>query len=574
MQIRMSHVLALALPWTIATAAIAVEPADRILKGAAVVTVNAAQPVAEAIAIRDGRIVAVGAVADVLQWQGPQTQVDDLSGRTILPGFIDAHGHLSLQARIGFMRNLAPAPVGTVRNIADLQREMRIQAASPITEITGWVLGFGYDDSLLAETRHPTRADLDAVSTEKPVIALHASLHLASANSKALELAGITAATPNPPGGMIRRREGSQEPDGVLEETAMHMLLGALPPPDVEQTLLTLAVAQQEYAKHGITTAQEGAADAAMVAVLAEAAKRGMLKIDVVAFPIWRDADKALAGREMGRYSNRFKIGGIKLVLDGSPQGKTAFLTHPYHQPPEGLADDYRGYPTLPAEEVDAYVADYAAKGWPLIAHANGDAAADILIAAVNKVGDKRKLKDHRTVMIHAQTVREDQLDKMVELGIIPSFFVAHTFYWGDWQRDSTLGRARAEKISPANTAGRKGLRYTFHNDSPIVPPHMTRLLWTGVNRTTRSGQTLGWQERVTPLQAIYAVTIHAARQHFEENEKGSIEVGKLADLVVLDRNPLEVAPEIIDQIVVVETIKEGKTIFAQPMRPQKKTEK
>ncbi|MFP6663135.1 MAG: amidohydrolase [Deltaproteobacteria bacterium] len=573
MHSRISGWLALPLALALTTAA-AAEPADRILTGATVVTVNAAQPSAAAIAIRDGKIVAVGTTAEVLQWQGPQTQVDDLSGRTILPGFIDAHGHITMQARIGFMRNIAPAPVGTIRNITDLQREMRIQVASPITAITGWVLGFGYDDSLLTEKRHPTRSELDAVSTEKPVVVLHASLHLASANSKALALAGITAATPNPPGGVIRRRAGSQEPDGVLEETAMHMLLGALPAPNLDQTLLTLAVAQQEYAKNGITTAQEGAADAATVAMLEEAARRDMLKIDVIAFPIWRDADQALAGRTMGQYSNRFKIGGIKLVLDGSPQGKTAFLTHPYHQPPAGLPEDYRGYPMLPAAEVESYVAEYAAKGWPLLAHANGDAAADILIAAVGKVADERKVSDHRTVMIHAQTVREDQLDQMVELGIIPSFFVAHTFYWGDWHRDSVLGRARAEKISPAHTAGRKGLRYTFHNDSPVVPPHMTRLIWTGVNRTTRSGQTLGWQERVTPLEAIQAVTIHAARQNFEENEKGSIEVGKLADLVVLDGNPLEVAPETIDQIAVVETIKEGKTIYPQPKPAKKKARK
>lgn len=551
-----------------APAAAAATPPDRILSGATVITVNTAQPQAEAIAIRDGKIVAVGSDADVLALAGPETSVERLDGKTVLPGFIDAHGHLSMQARISFMRNLAPAPVGTVRNIADLQREMRVQVGHPATKLSGWAIGFGYDDSLLAEERHPTREELDAVSRETPVVVLHASLHLASANSKALEMAGITAETPNPPGGVIRRQDGSQEPDGVLEETAMHMLFGALPQPTIEQGLLTLGAAQQTYAKHGITTAQEGAADKATVAMLQEAARRGALNIDVVAYPTWMDADEILTSTAPGGYDGRLKIGGVKLVLDGSPQGKTAWLSHPYHVPPEGLAADYRGYPMIQPDEVRSRIADYAKKGWPVIAHANGDAASELLIDSVAAVGDERKDKDHRTVMIHAQTVRPDQLDRMAQLGMIPSFFVAHTFFWGDWHRESVLGEERAERISPAKSAGKKGIRYTFHNDSPVVPPDMMRLIWTGVNRKTRSGEVLGWQERVTPQEAIEAVTISAARQNFEEDQKGSIEIGKRADLVVLADNPLTVAPEAIADIAVVETIKDGRTIFPAVTAP------
>lgn len=541
---------------------------DRILSGGTVITVDPANPQAEAIAIQGGKITAVGSDAEVLALKGPETRVEDLGGKTVLPGFIDAHGHLAMQARISFMRNIAPAPVGAVRDIPDLQREMRIQVGHPATQMTGWALGFGYDDSLLAEKRHPTREELDKVSTETPVVVLHASLHLAAANSKALEIAGISAATPDPPGGVIRRQPGSQEPDGVLEETAMHLLLASLPQPSPEQTLLTLAAAQQTYAKHGITTAQEGAADKATVAALREAARRDMLAIDVIAYPIWRDAGEILEETPPGEYEGRFKLGGVKLVLDGSPQGKTAWLSQPYHVPPDGLGADYRGYPMIQPDEVRAYVLDYAKKGWPVIAHANGDAASELLIDSVEAAASERKEKDHRTVMIHAQTVRPDQLDRMATLGMIPSFFVAHTFFWGDWHRDSVLGDERAQRISPAKTAGQKGIPYTFHNDSPVVPPHMLRLIWTGVNRTTRSGQVLGWQERVTPLEAIEAVTIAAARQNFEEDQKGSIEVGKRADLVVLADNPLTVAPETIADIRVAETIKDGKTIYPAPTAP------
>lgn len=539
-------------------------PADRILLGATVITVDPRKPVAEAIAIRDGQIAAVGTNQEVLEYKGEETRVENLQGKTVLPGFIDAHGHFSMQARVGFMRNIASAPVGAVRNITDLQRELRVQAATPATNVTGWVLGFGYDDSLLKEKRHPTREELDAVSSEKPVVALHVSLHLASANSKALELAGITSDTPDPPGGVIRRNPATGEPTGVLEESAMHKLVAAVPAPNLEQTLMTLAAAQDAYAAQGITTAQDGAADTATIALLAEAARRGMLKIDVVAYPLWREAEAAIGDREVGKYEGGFKVGGIKMVLDGSPQGKTAFLTYPYFVPPEGTDNSYRGYPAMSDDEVAAFVADFAARRWPLLAHANGDAAGDQLLAAVEAVADTRPVKDHRTVMIHAQIVRPDQLEKMARLGIVPSFFVAHTFFWGDWHRDSVLGRERAERISPAKSAGSLGIRYTFHNDSPVVPPDMMRLLWSGVNRTTRSGQTLGWRERVSPLEAIQAVTINAARQNFEEASKGSIEVGKIADLVVLDQNPLGVTPDTIAAIEVLETVKAGKTIFAR----------
>lgn len=557
------------LALAIAAPAFAAETADRILSHGNVITVDRKNPHAEAIAIRNGKILAVGSNAKILALGGPRTQVENLQGKTVLPGFIDAHGHFSMQAQMTFMRNIAPSPVGAVRNIADLQREMRSQVNAPMTKATGWVIGFGYDDSLLAENRHPTREELDAVSEELPVVAIHVSLHLATANSKALELAGITAASEDPPGGIIRRKEGSREPDGVLEESAIRLLLAKLPTAEGPQALAPLIAVQQTYARHGITTAQDGATDPAVLRSLQQAAKAGLLQVDLVAFPLWETAVESIGDQTVGTYENGLKIGGVKMVLDGSPQGKTAFLTKPYAVAPPGTKSAYRGYPAMPDADVADYVAVFAEKGWPLLAHANGDAAADQLLAAVAAVADTRPEKDHRTVMIHAQTVREDQLDRMATLGIIPSFFVAHTFFWGDWHRDSVLGNERAQKISPANTAGKKGLRYTFHNDSPVVPPDMMRLIWTGVNRKTRSGQTLGWQERVTPMAAIEAVTINAARQNFDEETRGSIEIGKLADLVILDQDPLTVPEDTLAAISVVETIKKGKTIYPpQPKKP------
>ena len=197
------------------------------------------------------------------------------------------------------------------------------------------------------------------------------------------------------------------------------------------------------------------------------------------------------------------------------------------------------------------------------MAHTNGDAAADQLIGAVEKANEKHPVEDPRTVMIHAQIVRGDQLNKMKEINIIPSFFVSHTFFWGDWHRDSVLGKKRAYSISPAKSALDKNITFTFHNDSPVAPVDITPLLWSGVTRVSRSGDIIGPDERVSIMDAIKAVTINAAYQNFEEDTKGSIEVGKIADLVVLSENPLNVDPMEIRNINVLYTYKEGKLIYS-----------
>jgi predicted amidohydrolase YtcJ len=197
----------------------------------------------------------------------------------------------------------------------------------------------------------------------------------------------------------------------------------------------------------------------------------------------------------------------------------------------------------------------------PILAHANGDAAADMLIDAVALA---EPLHDHRTVMIHAQTVREDQLDRMATLKMIPSYFSAHTFYWGDWHRDSVFGNERASRISPTRSTVQRNMVFTTHNDAPIVPPNMLRLLWATTNRITRSGKTLGAEQRISVYDALLSITMHAAYQMFEEDSKGSITEGKWADLVVLSTNPLGVAVEDLQDIEVSATYSHGVPIYTR----------
>jgi predicted amidohydrolase YtcJ len=547
-------------------AATAAGPADLIYSGGPILTINDAAPMAEAVAVRAGRILAVGTRAHVEATRGPGTRMVNLEGRTMLPGFVDPHGHVAMVGLQAVGANLLAAPDGEGNDIPALIRILRDWAARNEAAVRryGLIFGFGYDDSQLKERRHPTRDELDQVSTEVPVLIIHTSSHLAAANSKALEKVGITAATPDPVGGVFRRRDGSREPNGVMEENAMIAgagpLLGSL---DEAAWLAMIRAGSEFYASFGYTTCQEGRAMGPTLANLTKAADRGLLAVDVVAYPDILGAADQLGGPLHGRaYRNRLRIGGAKISLDGSPQGKTAWLTRPYHVIPPGLPPDYRGLQTAPTDAtIEAFSRCYE-RGWQILAHAGGDAAIDLMIGAVREARRRHGPGDRRPVLIHGHVLREDQVDALRDLGIFPALFPMHTFYWGDWHRDSVLGPERAENISPTGWLMSRGMMFTSHHDAPVARPDSMRVLSATVTRRSRSGDIIGPRHRVPVVTALKAMTIWAAHQHFEEATKGSIEVGKLADFVVLSDNPLSVDPETLAALKVVETIKEGASIY------------
>ncbi len=542
--------------------------ADAIYFGGDILTMagDSAQ-YAEAVVVDSGRIVFVGAMPDALKLQGDSTVMHDLQGKTLLPGFIDAHGHLWMSGIQALAANLLPAPDGRGNDIAALiaiTNEWKDRNAAVI-EKTGWIVGFGYDEAQLKENRHPTAAELDQVSTEVPVLFLHQSGHLAAVNSKGLEVSGITAATPDPAGGVIQRKKGSQEPNGVLEETAVFAaaasLLGKV---DDKGNEALIIAGQKAYSKYGFTTAQEGRATSVVCDTYKRMSDAGSLFMDVYAYPdIQMGLDYMKANGVQADYRNHFRVAGVKLSLDGSPSGKTAWLTKPYKVPPPGMPKDYRGYPAIPdPADIQAHVAEAFKNNWQIITHCNGDASADEYIKAVSMAAAQYGNDDRRTVMIHAQTVREDQLDSMKNLGIIPSFFSMHTYYWGDWHRDETLGKERAYRISPTVSALERNMIFTEHHDAPVAFPDALRVLHSTVNRVSRSGDVIGPDQRVSAYIALRSITAWAAYQAFEEEMKGTLTVGKLADLVILDKNPLKIDPIAISDLTVLETIKEGKTIY------------
>ncbi|MBA4208023.1 MAG: amidohydrolase [Parvibaculum sp.] len=534
-----------------------------VYRGGIIRTMNDTAPLAEAVAVSGGRILAAGSEADVAARVGRDARVVDLAGRTMLPGFVDCHGHISMTALLMGFQNLAPEPAGPVRSIEDIKSELRKFRERTGDGRGGWLLGAMYDDSLLAEKRAVTRSDLDEVSADQPILVYHASLHVAVVNSAALSLLGITAGTPDPKGGVIRRWPGTREPNGILEEGAISLAMPRLPQASREELLDLLDLVQERYAAWGITTAQDGATRRPDFDLLSLAAERDRLKIDVVAYPFFTHIEDLAKGDiEMRRDYNGFKVGGIKLMLDGSPQAKTAWLTKPYEVVPPGFDKDYSGYRIVDDETAAALVEDAFARGWQVYAHCNGDAAADQFIAAIAKATVKHGMADRRSTVIHAQTLREDQLDEMARLGVIPSYFVTHTFYWGDWHRDSVLGEERASRISPVRSTIDRGMRYTLHNDSPVVPSDCRMLLWSAVNRETRSGKVLGEAQRIDVMEALRGITIDAAWQHFEDDIKGSIEAGKLADLVILEQDPVKIETSQLRNLSVAETIKRGETIY------------
>ena len=548
--------------------------ADAIYMGGPIVTMNDAAPRAEAVAVKDGKIIAVGTKAQVEKFKTASTTVIDLSGKAMLPGFIDGHGHCFGTGFQAVSANLLPPPDGGVDSIAKLQEVLRAYVNTDIAKRFNIIIGFGYDDSQLAEHRHPTRQELDAVSADIPILVTHQSGHLASMNSKALELAGISGESVNPQGGVIRREADGKTPNGVLEETAYMLSAGSVLPKLGPEQLAQLGLAGQElYIRHGYTTAQEGGAVGPMHSSFVKLAEAGLMKIDVVSYVNMMSSDEPteLSSRWYSRtYKNGYRVGGVKIMLDGSPQGKTAHLTQPYFKPPSGLPASYKGYETLSDAVVCAKVEQAFAKGWQILAHCNGDAAIDQYIGAIREATVRHGLADRRNVVIHAQTARMDQLDSMKSLGLMPSFFGMHCFYWGDWHRDETLGPARAERISPAHSAIRRGMIFTQHHDSPVAQPSAIRILSSVVTRRTRSGDILGADERISVNDALKSLTVWGAYQHFEENEKGSLETGKAADFVVLSADPFTVGIEKLSELTVVETIKGGKSIYKADAEPTK----
>ena len=508
---------------------------------------------AESVLTENGRILLVGNQKDLMEAADDDVIYFDLKGQTMMPAFLDAHSHFS-----GYATSLLQVPLDECTSSEEIiQRIQQFISSSSLSE-GQWITCKVYDHNQLPNHKHIDRFVLDRASSSHPIVVHHKSGHLGIFNSCALSRLGITENTPVPEGGMIEQKDGVLT--GYMEENAFLQVLSSVPMPSAPALMDAFVKAQRRYASYGITTVQEGMMTDSLVPLYQTLLSNHLLYLDVVGYADAKNSEKICAcfPSHLRRYEDHFKIGGYKIFLDGSPQARTAWMRTPYPD-----SDGYCGYPTISEEDIFSALEKAWKNGMQLLAHCNGDAACAQYLSCIDAFEEKFfSFKELRPVMIHSQFLDYDQLDLVKKLSVIPSFFAAHVYHWGDTHIQN-FGFSRASRISPAASSLKKEILFTFHQDAPVIEPDMIETVWCAANRKTKDGILLGAQEQLPVLEALKAVTTHAAYQYFEEEQKGSIAPGKFADFVILSDNPLEIEKENLRSIKVCHTIKQDRIIYS-----------
>jgi len=545
--------------------AIAAELADTIYCKGSIITMAGKEPVyVEALAVKGGIIIFAGDENEALTLKTEATKIVDLDGKALLPGFLDGHSHYINSLLVANQCKLYAPPFGPGKDVPSIIAALKKFATDRSIPKGEFIMGYGYDDSAMSEGRLLNRDDLDEAFPDNPVRVDHVSMHGVVLNSLALIKYGISAETEPPPGGVIVRKPGTQEPWGLIMETAFLPIMEQSEPMTAQQEIDWARAGQMLYAEAGMTTAQEGATHLPQFEAMRRASEAGANIIDVVCYPFITDVDRVLTVMpvtEWGRYKNRLKVGGVKITLDGSPQGRTAFFTTPYLTGGPGGEKDWSGEPTFPPDLASQMFKKIYDMNVPMIAHCNGDKAIDLFLTAYEfaRAGDYDRPWNVTT--IHTQFLRKDQIPKFAEYKVRPSFYTLHTFYFNEAHL-ANRGHEQAMYISPMRDAIDAGLRPCNHTDFVVAPLDQMMMLWSAVNRISRAGDEVGPDQRITTYEGLKAMTEWVAEMYGEADSKGTLEVGKLADLVILDKDPLKVESMAIRDIKVVETIKEGVTIF------------
>lgn len=518
---------------------------------------------AEAIVINDGKIQFTGTSDEAMKIAGSGHKMINLEGKTLLPGFLDGHGHYINSLMVANQCMLYAPPSGPGSDVESIIATLKKFATDNTIKKGEMITGYGYDDSVMPNGRLLNRDDLDEAFPDNPVRIDHVSMHGTVLNSKAMEYYGINAETKTPPGGIIVRKPGTNEPYGLIMETAYKPIAEKIEKMSLEQEIEATKAGQMLYAKEGITTAQEGFTLIDNLKTIKAVSDTSANIIDVVAYPFVTEIDSSLeliAKSEWLKYTNNFKIGGIKITIDGSPQGRTAAFTSPYLKGGPAGEKNWYGELTFPKDIVNKAVKRVYDLKVPLILHCNGDAAIDTFLEAYEYVRND-DTEPWNVTTIHTQFMRKDHIPKFVEYGIRPSFYTLHTYYFYEAHL-SNRGLEQAQYISPMRDAIDAGLKPSNHTDFVVAPLDQMFMLYSAVNRISRAGSEVGSDQKVTPYEGLLTMTRFTAEQYDELDSKGTLEKGKRADLVILDKNPLKVNPLKIKDITVVETIKDGKTIF------------
>lgn len=529
--------------------------------GGPILTMNENNDIAEAIVVEKDKIIGVGTKADMLKLAGDYANKVDLKGKTLMPGLIDGHSHFPNGGVYDlYYVNLNVPPLGYVTCIADLQERLREKAK--VTPKGQLIYGVNYNDLAMKEQRHPTREELDEVSTEHPIFIRHVSGHLAVTNSKGIEIAKIT-------------------PDTKAKTGQINVKTGLLAGSDAQRCFWTpdmptitidyekaIGFDSNVYASNGVTTANNGGSPT-IDDMFLKCSDNGDLGIRVVIWPYAQFDDKLTSTYKEKRSGDvldkkgKVILGAAKMFADGSPQGYTAYFSKPYFKQMSGQPKDYKGFSYFESPEVlMKRVQTLHDNGWQIATHTNGDQAIEDMINAYQKANKNNPRDDHRHILNHCQFNRPDQVSRIAENGLIPSYFVTHTYFWGDVHREFVAGPAMAAHISPCKAALDNGIQFALHNDTPVTPISPLMDVYSAVNRVTSSGFILGEDQRIGVMDALRGVTINTARMYRMEDRIGSLEKGKKADMVILSDNPLTMKPEKLNELKVVSTYVDGELVY------------
>jgi len=526
--------------------------ADLVLLNGIILTVDKDFSRAEAVAIRDGKILEVGENKTIKHFIGPNTQIVDLEGKTVLPGFHDAHCHMHMFGVQLSQVNCRSPPIKSIEEII-----VKLREKAEKTPKVRWIVGWGYDDTKLYEKRNPTRWDLDQVSSETPVVLRRTCGHTMVVNSKALELVGYNKNSPQPEGGEIEIDPSSRDLTGILRETAMNPINDIIRSYTVEEMEEAIKLACKQALMEGITSYQEAGLRTVPIKAYQNLRARGGLPIRVCMM-ISSDLLEQMieTGLTTGFGDDWLKIGPIKIMMDGGMGGKTAALYEPY----EGTKDNL-GIIYMSQQQLDIMVKKAHNAGFQVAIHGIGDRAIDVILNSYERAIKDNPREDHRHRIEHCGLSTPSINKRLRELNVLPVGQPPFLYNIGD-SFNNNLGTRRIMWAYPFKTWFEHGFKPSGSSDRPVVLGAPLLGMWAAVNRKTENGMVLASQERVTPEQAVIMYTINAAYTCFEEKIKGSIEPGKLADMVVLSDDPTNVPTNTIKDIKVIMTLVNGKIVY------------
>jgi predicted amidohydrolase YtcJ len=529
--------------------------ADIIIINGEVHTVNADGDVAQAVAVKDGLILDVGTTDQIKALEGPDTKAIDLAGRSLIPGFIDSHLHMGLLGMNIMSLDCRSPGVGSIEDIKALVREKAKTTPKGV-----WIRGWGYDHSKLAENRHPTRHDLDEAAPDHPVIISRACAHISVHNSMSLEMAGITKDTPDPDGGVIGRDGG--EPNGVMFENAhMKMLESALP--STEELRAAFRKANDLLISEGITQIHDsGGYGHIQMEVMREMVESGEIDLKVYAM-LFSFIDNPgyingyiEKGYSTDRDSAKFRIGPVKLMIDGSSSGPTAATIEPYTSNPNDS-----GIMTMTQSEIDDYILRAHEAGYQVTCHAVGDKAVTAIVDAIEKAMAAHPAENRRHRIEHCAMINRELLRRIKKLGIVPVAQPSFLYEFGDGYMRN-YGKERVDNMFACRSFFDNEVVCAGSSDCPVTFSDPILGMHSAVNRTTQTGQAISQGQKVSVTEALRMFTYNGSWSAFEEKKKGSIEKGKVADLAILSHSLLKHDPEKIRDIRVEMTIIDGKIVF------------